>query len=169
VVSVFLQQVQRRKADSMLLSPCLEVARVLRGGENRAPWQHFLRQYNPAVRIMCALGAFVDSPPPVAHAAATPALFGPYGAPASALGGGAAGAHVFRTDGEGFPTGGAPLAPSVFRDEDFAFDNGPPAAGPLAPLVSASGTWCGVAGGGASLLRSREPAADAGGNDFDFS
>ena len=77
-----------------------------------------------------------------------------------------------RLDGEAFPTGlhGGALRSYGGRDEDdFGFDDGAPAAGPLAPLVSASGSWGGAPGGGASLLRARDTGASvAEQSDFDF-
>jgi hypothetical protein len=171
VVSVFLQQLLRRKSESLLLSACLELARSLRAADYRGPggpWQHFSRQYNPAVRIMGALGAFVEAPAPMVRAIAPPP-FGHFLGGASGAGGSGGLAHR-RLDGEAFPSHGAVHRGFGRDDDEFPFEDGAELreVGPLAPLVTASGSWGGAPGGGASLLRARDTSAPAELSDFDF-
>jgi hypothetical protein len=61
VFACYLLQLLKRRHDTMLTSAAMELVQHLRG-ESRL-WSHFSRHYNPLVRLMCMLGAFV--PPPI--------------------------------------------------------------------------------------------------------
>ena len=182
MVSVFLQQLLRRKCESLLLSACLEFARALRAADIKTPWQHFSRHYSPVVRLLGYFGAFVEAPPPLTRPHAMQHSFSGFGGggvveraeagPGWRMAPLSASHHHWQTGLGGGSSGQAFHAAAARDDEDAYFGleddaEGRPAVG---PLVGASGSWGGPVGGGASLLRGREAGAlaEARGSDFDF-
>ena len=181
LAAVFLQQLLRRKSDSLLLSACLELARAMKAADIKAPWQHFSRQYNPVARLMGFLGAFVEAPPPLSRPQYAHHHLGAHQLPGfEGMGGGGGGVYGYRAYGDaGEPDygggGGASAAQQQQQlREDMYFGAGDgEEVGRVqltGPLVGASGAWAGPVGGGASLLRGRDAGmlhADAN-SDFEF-
>lgn len=70
--AIFLRQLLKRKWECLILSATMDLVRSIRTLEPRGLWLHFSRQYNPVVRIMTALGAFVETDPSLAITSPVP-------------------------------------------------------------------------------------------------